>query len=195
MDNTTAILLGGLFGGSISALINLFFAYFANKKERNIKFLDDQVRKLYGPLYYFISQSERLFEINKKFHDAYNKEYVEKKYNTAEFTRKTLREETTETINLANEYIKIVEKNNFQIEELLRKNPSFIDPDDIDLFLKFYEDHIRLVTEKDDEGKMRTPFMIYERIGDISLLRPVIIERVKKKFLKKKNELDSLIKE
>ena len=189
-----SLIVSFLGGGIVSALINWVRAERADKKERRIRFLDDQIRKLYGPLYYFVSQSEKLFELNKRFHDAYTKEYVEKKYSIEEYTRKILEEETKETLDIANKYIAIVENNNLRVKEILNNNYSLIDPDDIELFLLFYEDHIRLVSERDEEGRIKTPLRIYQQIGHIAFLRPEVIERVKKKFLNKKKELEDLLK-
>ncbi len=189
-----SLIVSFLGGGILGALINWVRAERAEKKEHKIRFLDDQIRRLYGPLYYFISQSEKLFELNKRFHDAYDKEYVKKKYSTKEHTMEVLQKETKETLDIANKYIATVESNNSRIKEILDNNYSLIDPDDIELFLLFYEHHIRLVTEKDNEGRIKTPFMIYEHLGPISFLRPEVIERVKEKFLDKKKELDDLLK-
>ncbi len=192
--NIASLIVSFLGGGILGALLNWVRAERAEKKERKIRFLDDQIRELYGPLYYFISQSEKLFELNKRFHDAYNEEYVKKKYSTAEYTRKILEKETKETLDLANKYIANVESNNLRIKEILDKNYSLIDPDDIELLLLFYEHHIRLVTERDSDGRIKTPFMIYRHIGDISFLPLEVVERVKGKFLNKKEELDNLLK-
>lgn len=198
MNNTyfsiVSLIVSFLGGGISGALINWVRAERAEKKEREIRLLDDQIRKLYGPLYYFITQSEKLFELTHRFHNAYDKEYVKKKYSTEEYTRKVLKEKTKKTLDIANKYISGVESNNLRIKEILDNNYSLIDPDDIELFSVFYEDHIRLLTERNDEGRIETPFEIYERLGNISFLRPEIIERVKEKFLKKKKGLDNLLK-
>ncbi len=135
-----------------------------------------------------------MFELNKRFHDAYTKEYVEKKYSIEEYARKILEKETKETLDIANKYIAIVENNNLRVKEILDNNYSLIDPDDIELFLLFYEDHIRLITERDEEGRIKTPVRIYQQIGHVTFLRPEVIERVKKKFLNKKKDLGDLLK-
>lgn len=192
--NTVTLIVSFLGGGIVCALINWVRANRADKKEYNIRFLDDQIRKLYGPLYYFISQSEKLFELNERFHDAYKKEYVEKKYSMEEYTRKVLNKEAGETLDIANKYIAGVESNNSKIKEILDNNYPLIDPDDIELFLLFYEHYTRLITERDDEGRIKIPLQIYQRIGNISFLHPDVIERVKEKFLNKKKELEALLK-
>lgn len=179
-------------GGVISAGINWARAERADKKERNIKFLEDQLRNLYGPLYYFCSQSEICFELNKKFHDAYRAEFVTPAWSNSEGTRERLNEQTSTTLNIANRYIQEVNLNNQKIKEILDNNYSHIDPDDIDIFMLFDEHFLRYKKEIEDQDKLTTPINIYERIGDISFLRPEFIERVKLKFKQKKSALDDL---
>ncbi len=188
------IVVSFLGGGTVSAIINWIRANRVDKRERRTRFLDDQLRKLYGPLYYFTSQNQKLFELNKRFHEAYNKEYIQKRYSREESTQKILETEAKETIDIANEYIEEVEKNNEKTKQILDDNYSYIDPDDIDIFLSFFENYIRLKKERDEAKYLRTPFMIYQHIGDISFMKPEFIERVKLKFSQKKGELDKLIK-
>ena len=180
-------------GGVSAAIINWLRAERSEKREREINFLDKQIRELYGPLYYFISQAEKLFELNKKFHDAYKKEYIDTEYSRDEDTRKILDEETSQTLGIANKYISYVQSNNNKIKEVLDKSYSFIDPEDIEIFLMFFEHHVRLNTELDEDGKLNTPLRIYKHIGDISFLRLEVIKRIKEKFFSKKEELRELI--
>jgi hypothetical protein len=87
-----------------------------------------------------------------------------------------------------------VKSNNQKIKEILDSKYSYIDPDDIDVFMLFNEHYLRYQKEIEEEEKLITPEGIYERIGDISFLRPEFIERVKLKFRNKKSNLDNLIK-
>jgi type I restriction-modification system DNA methylase subunit len=95
-------------------------------------------------------------------------------------------------LNIANRYLQEVNLNNTKIKEILDNNYSQIDPDDIDIFMLFVEHFLRYKKEIEDQGKLTTPISIYERIGDISFLRPEFIERVKLKFKQKKSALDNL---
>lgn len=52
-------------GGTVSALINRLYIAISEKRERKIKFPDDQLRNLYGPLYYFVSQSKKYSVIHR----------------------------------------------------------------------------------------------------------------------------------
>jgi hypothetical protein len=163
------------------------------KKKRKIERLTQQIEKFYGPLYFLILQSEKLFELNRSFHEAYSSEYIGTNWSTDERTTRILEGETKQTLDVANKYMGIVQSNNHKIKKILDENYPFIDRDDIEVFLLFYEHYIRLTTERDDEGRIITPRRIYKRIGSISLLPPKVIERVKEKFLSKKKELDELM--
>lgn len=187
--------LVSLFGGGIiGALINWISGERSRQKEREINFLDKQIRELYGPLYYFVSQAEKLFDLNNRFQEAYKQEYIDEKYSQDENTRKIINEEADKTLGIANRYISYVEANNEKIKEVLDSNYSLIDPEDIDIFIMFFEHHVRIKTERDEGGRLITPFMIYKHIGNISFLHPEVIKRIKKKFFSKKNKLQNLLK-
>ncbi|OHE59282.1 MAG: hypothetical protein A2Z47_07880 [Thermodesulfovibrio sp. RBG_19FT_COMBO_42_12] len=190
---TVSLVVSFLGGGIVSAAINWVRTERADKKERKIKFLDDQLRKLYGPLYYFVSQSEKCFELNDRFHKAYNEEFIQEKWSKDTLTQERLRVRAGQTLELANQYIAEVKSNNHKIKEILDNNYSFIDPDDVDVFMLFNEHYLRFNKEIEESGKLITPDGIYEKIGDISFLRPDFIDRVKLKFQKKKTKLEDLL--
>ena len=192
--NTVSLIISFLGGGIISALINWVRANNADKKDREVRFLDDQIRKLYGPLYYLVSQSEILFQLSDDLHEAYDKEYVGKNWSMDQFTQKALEEETTTTMETANKYIRMVEKNNDKMKEVLDNNFPLLDPDDIDIIMVFFKHHIRLNIERDTDGKTTTPHRIYNQLEGISFLRPEVIKRIKTKFYNKKQKLENLLK-
>lgn len=53
-------------GGIVSAGINWVRADRADQKARKIDFLNGQLKNLYGPLYYFVSQNEKCLELKHK---------------------------------------------------------------------------------------------------------------------------------
>ena len=59
-------------------------------------------------------------------------------------------------------------------------------------FYYFTNTYIRYIKEIDTQGKTLIPPPIYNKVGDISYLRPEVIEGIKKKFQIKKNELIAL---
>jgi len=185
MQSTISLLLSSILGGAVVALINWFRIERISAKERKINFLDEQVRNLYGRLYYYISQNERLFEIYNRYHVAYN-EYFNRGWN--EQTEK----DAKLTLAVANKYIHEIYNNNQKIKNTLDTNSSLIDPVDVEYFLLFYEHYTRLNIEIDDEGKSVLPPPIANKLGMISILNPEVIDGVKQKFLEKKKQLDTL---
>ncbi|MBZ0299851.1 MAG: hypothetical protein K8J31_08930 [Anaerolineae bacterium] len=192
--DTLALFISFFGGGVTSAIIVQIFALRSARKDRKLRLLEEQVRELYAPLMYLVMQSERLFELNRRFHDAYKVEFIDKKFSDNELTQERLISWANTTIDVANDYVKMVEVNNEKISALLDSKFSYIDPDDVELFLLFFEHRIRLTTERNDGGVLRTPIQIYDHVGEISYLRPEFIERVKSKFLSKKRELEKLLK-
>ena len=188
-----SLIVSFLGGGIVGALINWFRAERADKKERKIRFLERQIRELYGPLYYFTSQNKKLFELNEKYHNAYKEEYIAKKYSRDKSTQRTLEKETLQTIDIANKYIEKVKRNNHKIKKIVDKHCDLIDSDDFELFLLFYEHYTRLNTEIEEGKGLKTPFRIYQHIGDISFFPPQIIEKIESKFFQKKKELQGLL--
>lgn len=178
-------------GGTVSAIINWVRSSIAETKERSTKYIEQQLEKLYGPLYYLTLQSSKLFEIVKKLDDAYKVEYIDQKYSDDPLTRQRLREETELVIELKNQYIEQVVINNRKIIDLLDNNFALIDADDVEIFInEFYEHFIRYQTEEIGE----TPYMVFEHLGAISFLRPGFIKRIKEKFESKKSQFEGITK-
>jgi hypothetical protein len=187
--NWISLLVSFIGGGAVGATLNWIRSDLADKRLRRIKYLEDQLNNLYGPLYFVISQSAKLFEIEKNLQNAYKEEFIEKKYSEDKLTQERLDEDATKTIELRNEYIAQVRTNNHKIKEILDKGFSYIDAEDIELTIKyFFEHYARLQTE--ERGKV--PLKIYNHLGDISFLRPEFIEGIKSKYLKKKRDIEAL---
>ncbi|MFH1905355.1 MAG: hypothetical protein ABIK53_07545 [bacterium] len=179
-------------GGAVAGIIVAIIHWKSKCVERRVANLRDQLQHLYGPLYFFVSQNKRLFKINDKFHQAYRKVYGDPKWSNDEETRKVLNEESTRTLNLANAYIEQVENNNDKIIEILERNYSLVDIDDIGAFSEFIVDYTRRKTEWDEQHFLKTPRHIYSEVGKVSFMRPKVIKRVKDKFISKREELDKL---
>lgn len=179
-------------GGTVSAIINWIRSNIAETKERSTKYVEQQLEKLYGPLYYLTSQSSKLFEIERNLDVAYKVEYIDQKYSDDPDTRQRLREETDSVLYLKNQYIEQVVNNNRKIIDLLDNNFALIDADDVEIFIdEFYEHYIRYQTEE----IRKTPYMVYEHLGAISFLRPEFINRIKEKFESKKSQFEGIAKE
>ncbi len=195
-DETIKSIVGFLFsflgGGVVVAIFDWIRINKAEKLARRLEILNNQIRNLYGPLYFFSSQNSQCFALNDSILKAYNTEYVEQKWSKDETTRENLKKETTLTLDIANAYVHLATTNNERILEILRDNYSLIDPEDEDIFQQFVMDYNRLKTERDQSGKIKTPLEIYMQVGEISFMRPAFIERVKNKFNAKKQEIEKM---
>jgi len=195
MDNNTLnLIVSFLGGGVVVAILDGIRINKAEKRSRRLATLSEQLQNLYGPLYFFTSQNQRLFDLNDSILKAYQKEYVEEKWSKDEQTQKNLKENTTTTLDLANAYVALATENNDKIIEILKNNYSFIDTDDVDVFQQFVVDYTRLKTERDEKGRLITPDAIYWYIGNISFMRPEFIKKVRTKFNSIKYEIKSLTK-
>ncbi len=193
-NETLNLVFSFLGGGVVVAIFDWIRINKAERVSRKLSELNNQIQNLYGPLYFFTSQNEKCFELNKSILNAYRKEYVEVKFSSDPLTQERLKQKTSITMDIANAYVRLVTQNNERIIEILSANYSFIDPEDVDVFQQFVIDYNRLRTERDESAKLKTPLEIYEHVGEISFMRPNFMERVKSKFLAKKTEIDSLNK-
>jgi hypothetical protein len=195
-NETLKLILGFLFsflgGGVIVAIFEAIRINKAEKLSRRLEILNNQIRSLYGPLYFFTSQNARCFELADSIQKAYQREYVEQKFSQNPRTQENVKRDVNTTLEIGNTYAGLITQNNERIIEILRDNYSFIDPDDQDVFQQFVLDFNRLRTEREESGKLKTPLQIYAYIGDISFMRADFIERVKTKFNAKKTEIDNL---
>lgn len=184
-----------LLGGSAAAaVITILYQEKSTSRQRQMEFLNTQLRNLYGPLYFFTSQNERLFKLSRKILGAYNAEFIDKQW--AEESMNDVRKEANATIDLSNEYVQMVVKNNVKVIEILQKNWQLIDWDDIPIFSQFQVDFIRFKTEVEEKAQRgtRTTFLVHEHLGNISYMRPDMIKRVEDKWEVKRNQIASLMK-
>lgn len=191
MNEILMIVIGFLSGGTAGVIVNHFFLQRSARIERQISQLNDQLRELYAPLFYLVLQAEKLLEINKRIRNA-DKVASDQKYSDNPLTQERLQEQTDQTLGLANDYVKFLEQKIEQISVLLDEKFAYIDPDDVELFLLFFEHRTRLNMEKREDGTLRTPTRIYRQLGDISYIHIEFIGRVKWQFRHKKDEVHKL---
>lgn len=215
MINGMAILtlvVSFLGGGVVSGLIGWIYTYRTERQQRKIRFIDEQVRKLYGPLYYFTSQNEKLISLYEKHFKAFVKVWKEERSQQKITDRNTGKKKEkkfdfdkvfSKTFENARKFIEEIEKNNEKIKQILDDSYSYIDPEDIDIFLDFFEYYIRRKKENKKEKKLckiesiedfdKYSFDIKREVGKISIVKKEFWERVKLKFFQKKEELNKLM--
>jgi hypothetical protein len=90
-------------------------------------YLEEQLRCLYGPLYFFIVQNEELLRLCGQIHSEYQK-FFKGPWSPDPDTRKAVGEETTATLELGNEYVRRVAENNVRVMDILEHNWHLADP-------------------------------------------------------------------
>lgn len=178
-------------GGVLGAGIQYVRAARSEREQRLSSYTNSQIDKLYGPLYFYTSQNEKLFELSRKILEAHST-YFDREWSQSPQTQKSVLEESTNTIALSNSYVEQVVRNNDEILTILRSNFGFADMDDVEIFTQFSIDVIRLKNEVEGEKMKGIPLNIYRIVGDISYSRPEFLRRVKDKFAAKQEQLKRL---
>jgi ribosomal protein S18 len=192
MEQALNLIVSFLGGGIIGGLINWARVSRTEKEGRKSEALLNQVKFLYGPLYFFVGQNESLFDLNNKFHSAYTDHFVNQKWSSDTHTQESIKKEAETTIELSNYYVRMTRNNNKKICEILRENYSYIDPNDTEIFQRFITDHLRMEKEFKEGEPLETPFEIYNKVGEISFMRKEFSDLVKGEFIRKTKEIRRL---
>ena len=187
METFVTALLGSGLG---AALVTALFQLWNSIRENELQFIKNQLRGLYGPLYYFTCLNKNLFDLCKNYHTAYRKEYIDKKISPE--SKIDFRKEAEAMIEEVNSYITDVMQNNVKILELFEKSWDLIDPDDVEIFSQFQIDMARM--KRIGDQMLRTPLAAIEHLGPISFMRPQMIDRVKDKWDLKRKRMEQLTK-
>lgn len=179
-------------GGLVSAIGNWIHSTVSVHKQREVDHVKSQLQLLYGPLFFFTLQNEKLFELCRQFNSAYTKEFVSKNWSQDEHTQASIRTDADTTIDISNQYVRRIVANNERVMEILEKGWHLVDLDDIEELAKFQVDFTRFKTEVD--GVSKTPYTIYKAVGDVSYMRPSMINRVKQKVQTKEARLRNLMR-
>jgi hypothetical protein len=190
MADPLQLIISFLGGGIIVALINWARIMRSERTSRKHDFLREQIGRLYGPLNFFVGLTEALFELNNRFHQAYNEHFVNQEWSNDARTRETLRREAEATLELANDYVGMVNDNSAKIVDILREHYAYADPDDTEIFQRFIIDHLRM--KREAANLTETPFEVYLRVGQISFSRPEFLDLVKKRFSEKNKAIQSV---
>jgi hypothetical protein len=184
--------LMALLGSSAgAAIITALFQIWATMRQGELQIIQNQLIGLYGPLYYFTCLNKALFDLYNNYHKTYNQEF--KDTNIARESMEAVQKEATALLDEANSYINTeVMQNNTKILKLLEQNWHLIDPDDVEIFSKFQIDMARLKRSKGQS--FRTALSLKEHLGNVSFMRPDVIEAAEAKWRFKRNRVVQLTK-
>lgn len=187
MSEIVVAFLSGAVGGSI---ISALFDWFKEKRKFKTDYLRNQIDKLYGPLCLILSLSKQHFDISKSILSAYDSYFSAYTWSEDAGTQNTLKEESSKTIEVANEHVATANRNNEELFQTIKNNYSLIDLDDIEIVDNFLKNYNRLRIEHDTNKML--PYMIYKMVGGISFLPNDFECRITEKFNSKKNLLSQL---
>lgn len=180
-------------GGVVVAVGNWVHATRSAQRQNELDRLREQLASLYGPCFFFTCQNEKMLCLSASIQKAYSTSFEGKSWSDDPSTQATLRKEMTDTVDLANEYVLRVDKNNARVMELLERNWHLVDSEDVPIFSHFQVDYTRSQTEIHGRMRSRMPPSILAQVGNISFMRPEMIERVRSKVEAKQAQIAGLL--
>jgi len=190
-DRVIELVITFLGGGLVVAVLDWIRTARSEMRQREILYLQDQLRLLYGPLHMLLAQNEKLMQFGKRIHDAYRAEFFGKKF--AESSQQTVDDPAHRTIELANAYGDQVRENNARIMELIEKNWSLVDIEDFDTLSQFQLHHIRMRLEFEQKMIQGITFLVREHLGEITFFDSDFVKRFADKRKAKQERLASLL--
>jgi hypothetical protein len=192
MEEIIRYLLSFLGGGFVAAAGNWVHSSWSARRAREVEMLREQMRLLYGPLFFFTSQNEELFKLTGNVQDARREFFEDKKWSNEEQTLEALSKQHLATIELANTYVERVVKNNEKVMDILEKNWHLVDPGDIEILSRFQVDYTRYLVEAKEQGATGVPFSVVMKLGNISFMHPDVIARTRATFERQRARLAKL---
>jgi hypothetical protein len=170
--------LSFLSGGAVSAWLNWWLSQRSTRKRDEREMLAEQLRVLYGPLSFYVSQNRVLFKLADGIVNAAKSDDLNPKSPDGTSTSLVTTDEFKAVIDISNDYVGFVDKNNDRILALLEENWMYVDPRDSSLFMRMVNDFLRSRIEKDEEGKWRASLLICMQTHKISFMLPQFADRV-----------------
>jgi hypothetical protein len=179
-------------GGSVATVGGWLHSSWSARRAREVESLRDQLRLLYGPLYFFTSQNEELFKLSGNVQEARHEYFEGRKWSEEDATSEALTKQHLATIGLGNTYVERVIKNNERVMNILETNWHLVDVRDIEVLSRFQVDYTRYHVEAKEPGTKDVPFSVVMKLGDISFMHPDVIARVREAFQQKRARLVKL---
>jgi hypothetical protein len=189
-EEVIRLILSFLGGGLVAGLLDWFRAYLSEKRRSEIDYLQKQLRSLYGPLRFFISQNQLITELAGNYGKVFTTLYAPKKSTDPQ----SVDEASKMTFALVQKYVSKIKENNEKIMRILEEHSMLADPDDAEIFAKFQLNYIRMRTEVTDNNFLTIPEDVYERLGSFIYFPPELPERVATKCEAKQDRIAQLMK-
>lgn len=188
---TMQLLLSFLGGGVVSGLMGAFNAAMSVRDSRRVAYLEQQLQKVYGPLWYLTSENSTIWGYSVQLQAAYNAEYVGKQWSEQQSTQDSIRAEIEATLEIGNDYIHRIWDNNEKIVAVLSNNYELIDIEDAEWFQRFLLSNVRKKIEFPD-GKLTLPIRVFMNLNNINIYNPEFAAMLATRFKTKSDELELL---
>jgi hypothetical protein len=149
--------LSFLGGGIISAVGNWFYSSWSTRRAREVDLLQEQNRRLYGPLFFFTSQNEALFKLAGHVNEVRREYFEGRRWIDEAQVQEVLSKQHIATIQLGNIYVERVVKNNDKVMEILENNWHLVEPSDITILSRFQVDYTRYLVEAKEQATKEIP--------------------------------------
>jgi hypothetical protein len=124
-------------GGFVVAIGNWIHSTWSARRAREVESLREQLRLLYGPLFFFTCQNEELFKLTDNVQNAYRDFFEGKTWSEDAKTQELLTKNADATIDLGNAYVQRVVENNARVMEILERNWHLVDAADVEMLSRF----------------------------------------------------------
>jgi hypothetical protein len=172
-------------GGFVAAAGNWVYSTWSARRAREVEMLGEQVRLLYGPLFFLTSQAQQLFELTDSVEVARREFFEGKNWSNEQQTQDALSRQHLATIELKNAYVERVVKNNERVMDILERNWHLVDRGDIEILSRFQVDYTRYLVEERDQRAAGIPFSVRMKLGHVAFMHPDVIARVRATFERK----------
>jgi hypothetical protein len=186
-----SVISAGVVGVVAVAILNWVKEARSATRQREVAYLQDQLRLLYGPLHCLTAQNiatiKRAENLQQALNPMTNAGPHEQELSPVKGAR------ADRIIDLSNAYSEKVKENNTRITQILEANWNLIDLEDVDPFVAFLADCERMqveVVEKHAEGVLP---LVCERLGAIHYARPEFVEQVTEQWNTKRKRRDKLL--
>lgn len=180
-----------LFGGSIGGLVVFGLTWLkearATKQQRELTFLHDQAKLLYGPLHLWTALTLKAFERHAQLQNVVDRQCTGEQFKamSSEYREKA----TKKLIDLMNSYSAKPREYNQRSLEILTANWHLVDPEDIEVFSEFLLHQQRVELEPFEVWKEFDIPIRKALVGDFPAIPPAFVKRVNERWDAKRERL------
>jgi hypothetical protein len=133
-------------------------------------------------------ENQQLHRLSGSLHTLYQDLYCN--IDWSEDSQKAIQKETTDTINISNQYTEQVVRNNRQMVNVIRTKFWMAEPDDYGHFDAILEDITRIDVELDEKLIGKLPLRVVLKQDKIYFTRGDALSHIMDKFEQKRRKLD-----